>query len=117
MKTNINMKRLLLFIVTILLFVGCGVSNKVNSTRSIFGYVKNIDCRQLDSICIVDGLNRDVTQWMKMQFYDYETSDIITEWLYVKDLTETYDVMYILREKGNCKYRITKRITVTNIDE
>ena len=116
-KNNLKMKKLILFITAVLLFIGCGVSNKSVVNQSMYGYVKNIDCRQLDSICVVDDLSNNIEEWFKMEFVDYETRNVVTEFLYIKDVSETYDAMYILVKNGECKYKITKRIRVTKIDE
>lgn len=118
-KQSKTMKNFLSYIFIILFFFllgACCCLNKVsknnNSNGSMFGYEKIINSRQLDSIIKVDSLSL-IEEWMSMVFYDYETSEPVKQRMYIKELTDSSEVTYVLIEKDTL-YLIIKRIAKGN---
>lgn len=95
--------------------VGCGNTRKVANgnngvvSGALYGYEQIINNRQLDSICTVDVLPRDLSSWSKSSFTDYETQKRLTKMMYIKHLDSKSETIYILVPKDTL-YKITKRI-------
>lgn len=113
------MKRFILAIFIVLNITSCGVSRKVEINDntvagSLYGYTQIITAVQLDSVCVVDMLPKDLNEWNSTSFYDYETNKRIIEWMYIKELGKEYEAIYILIPKTNTSYKLTKRIGRTD---
>lgn len=98
---------------------GCGLFKKVPKqnegngitfgTPVMYGQTMLINNRQLDSICVVDGISRDLDKWILTSYYDYETHNRVDRYVFIKLISETDELTYILTPKDTL-YRITKRI-------
>lgn len=103
---------------SMLCFIGCGNAflwTKIGENTKIYNeYDKTITFKQLDSLCKADTLNPDYNTWYKMIFYDEETKDKITEYIYIKSNNDLKETSYILRTVNeiNTEFNITKRITI-----
>lgn len=72
-------------------------------------YTAMINARQLDSLCSVDNLSRDLNEWMQTAFYDYETNAKITKYVWINSISEDIETMYIIVPVDTL-YDFTKRI-------
>lgn len=102
----------------IICFINC--SNKhykwmeINKNDLTFNsYEKIINYKQLDSICNVDNLNSDYKTWYNMPYYDDETNEKVSEYVFIKEDNSLRRIIYILIPVDNMDnyYKITKRIT------
>lgn len=78
---------------------------------AMYGYVMVLNERGLDSLCFVDALPRDLDEWKATAYRDYETNKTVVKRMYIKELTETREAIYILIPKQQL-YKITKRIVI-----
>jgi hypothetical protein len=105
-------------------FTGCGlikkISNKGNSdTEVVMGTTQNMyqvmheyDARQIDSMCVVDALPRDLNEWLSKSFNDYETNERVVRHMYIKELNNNREMIYLITERGEI-YVVSKRSVVT----
>ena len=109
-------KKFVLAIVLCLSFVACDLLFKTprNDNEPTYGssmlvaYTMNASSWQVDSICQADTLPS-VDTWLKSQFMDYETNEIVTKRLYYKDYGDT-EVVYIITGSTE-PFVVTRRIT------
>ena len=80
----------------------------VMGTPAMFGRTDTINARQLDSVCVVDGLSTDLEKWLKMGFYDYETGKVVDRYAFIKTMAENEEMTYILTPIDTL-YILTKR--------
>lgn len=110
MENKISKIFIFLFLFVSLIACCCLTKVKVkNDGTSMFGYEKIINGRQLDSIITVDTLNPFIDEWLTMTFYEYETNVPVKQRMFIKELTDSTEVIYVLVEKDSL-YLITKRI-------
>ena len=105
-------------------FTGCGlikkISNKGNSdTEVVMGTTQNMyqimheyNARQIDSMCVVDALPRDLNEWLSKSFNDYETNEYVVRHMYIKELNNNREMIYLITERGEM-YVVSKRSVVT----
>lgn len=103
---------------------GCGlikkISNKNNSdTEVVMGATQNMyqvmheyNARQIDSMCVVDALPRDLNEWLSKSFNDYETNEYVVRRMYIKELNNNREMIYLITERGEM-YVVSKRSVVT----
>ena len=105
---------------------GCGLFRKVQkptdngqttvmTSPGMFGQTDTINARQLDSVCVVDGLSNDLSKWLVMSFYDDETGNKIDRYAFIKMIGDDGELTYILTPIDTL-YVLTKRY-VTEIPE
>lgn len=94
---------------------GCGLFKKTPKNNggdtvmtAMYGQTMIINSRQLDSVCFVDGLARELDKWLVVTYNDYETGEAITRYAYVKVIGESDELTYILTPKDTL-YQLTKR--------
>lgn len=87
---------------------GSGNGHTVIGTPAMFGRTDTINARQLDSVCVVDGLSTDLEKWLKMGFYDYETRKVVDRYAFIKTMAENEEMTYILTPIDTL-YILTKR--------
>ena len=77
-------------------------------------YDKIITFKQLDSLCRYDTLNVNYKTWYNMPFYDDDSGEKITEYVFIKKNNEYKETTYILRTINNSDslFNMTKRITI-----
>lgn len=94
----------------------CGLFRKVPKdnnnvtigTPSMFGQTMMINSRQLDSVCVADGLSLNLDEWISTTYQDYETNEQIKRYAYIKVLGENEEMTYILTPVDTL-YKLTKR--------
>ena len=106
----------MVLLAVILMVFGCATTKRVKTNDEVvfgtmYGYTQVINNRQLDSICIVDVLPRNLNEWTSSNFYDYETGIKTVKKMYIKELNDRNELIYILIPRDTL-YKITKRIGV-----
>lgn len=66
------------------------------------------DSRQLDSLCNADNLPIIPEGWIRRTYSDYETNEYVVRYMYIKELTDIYELIYIVTVKGDM-YIVNKR--------
>lgn len=97
---------------TVLLSVSsCGLLTKIlgggteNSTdviagQSMFMVTHEYSTYQLDSMCVADGLPKNLDQsWISRTYLDYETREYISKYMYIKELNNNYEMIYTVTPK------------------
>ena len=122
-KKNKDMKNWikngLLMVAIGLSLVSCGLFKKAPTTPENYGlsmrilYDREFTYAQFDSICVADTIPINLDLWKAYSTRDYETNDIITEYLYIKRLGNNEE-MFRLMIKDEDTYNIYKRITYGN---
>jgi hypothetical protein len=77
-------------------------------------YDKDFTYAQFDSICVADAIPMNLEQWKAYTSRDYETNNIITEYMFIKALEANGEVIYRLMIVDEDTYNIYKRITYGN---
>ena len=79
-------------------------------TQMMNEYEKIFTHRQLDSICDVNGMDRNLQNWYVAGMRDYETNENVTQYFYILSLGEN-ECIYRVQKLENGLYKITKRVT------
>lgn len=106
-------------------FTGCGMLNKLfhkganENTETVIGVTQNMyqvvheyDARQVDSMCVVDVLPRNLNDWISKSYNDFETNEYVVRHMYIKELNDDSELIYIVTERGDI-YFVSKRKVVT----
>ena len=107
-------------------FTGCGLLNKIfhkdngkENTEVVMGTTQNMyqitheyTLVQVDSMCVADELPAAFEGWIRRAYSDYETNEYIIRYLYIKELNDNYEMIYIVTERGDM-YIVSKRKVVT----
>lgn len=106
-------------------FTGCGLLKKVTNkdngsdTENVIGTTQNMyqvmheyNAQQVDSMCVVDILPRDLNDWIRRSYNDYETKEYVTRYMYIKELNDNREMIYIVTPRGEI-YVVSKRRVVT----
>ena len=88
----------------------------VMTAPGMYGQTMLINARQLDSVCVVDGLSTDLEKWLVMTFYDYETGEKIDRYAFVKIIGQGEELTYILTPRDTL-YEMTKRFVKEIVEE
>ena len=110
----------LLMIAVGLSLVSCGLFRKAPTTPENYGlsmrilYDREFTRAQFDSICVADAIPMNLEQWKAYTSRDYETNNIITEYMFIKALEANGEVIYRLMIVDEDTYNIYKRITYGN---
>lgn len=96
----------------------CKTGKIATDTDTISGYMMNQYSKlfttvQFDSICHADNISNNLSNWNKFTYIDYETGTPYCRYLYVKEYSDTREILYILMPIEG-KYQITKRIVNEN---
>jgi hypothetical protein len=110
------LKKVLISVSFIILFVCCTTVKFVNDTDYTLGtsmkmayVIDNGREYQIDSIIMADTLPN-IKKWMHMNYTDYETNKRVLKRMYVRVYDNNTESVYIII--GNSEpYKITKRIT------
>lgn len=105
----------ILFITMMIICFSCGKRNIYQSptVSSMYTYESVITLRQLDSICVADTLLT-MDYWIKDTFYDYETNESYVRYMFIKDLDNDRETIYIITEdEQDTVFRLIKRIGKT----
>jgi hypothetical protein len=117
-----KISKVVAYVLTVLFLVGCGnthwfCKHKQSDGDVNFGSAKTlvtvynmgITDRQLDSICLADGLSQDFNDWVTALYVDYETRDTIFKHTFIKYYDSNGEEVYIVTEWRD-SLAITKRI-------
>lgn len=89
----------------------CGLLSKVfggvqeNGTdivagQSMFMVTHEYSTYQLDSMCVADGLPKNLDQsWISRTYLDYETRQYVSKYMYIKELNNNYEMIYTVTPK------------------
>lgn len=107
-------KKLSVFLVACLLFIGCGNCRKVpveqieypDAMKTVF-VIDNATQYQVDSVCYADKLPS-LGDWMLIQFMDYETRKRTYKRVLVRTTTQGMEYTYVIVGM-NEPFEITKR--------
>lgn len=115
----------IIFISVLFSFTGCGVFTKIfhkenkDNTEIVLGAEQNMyqttykySVTQVDSMCVADYLPRNFDEWLKRSYTDYETNQTVARYLYIKELNNNNEMIYIITPKGEI-YVVSKRKVVT----
>lgn len=106
--------RAILFKIFLFIILAAGASkcngNGGNNTNVVMtGFERVMTAAQIDSLCVADTLDADIEYWIKASFRDYETGQIVTKYSYIKELTDTTEILYIITYKDST-YTVLKRV-------
>ena len=106
-------------------FTGCGMLNKIfhrtnqENTEITFGSSQNMyqvtheyTAYQVDSMCVADTLPGNFDGWIRRAYSDYETNQPIVRYMYIKELNDNYEMIYIVTPRGEM-YVVSKRSVVS----
>lgn len=116
---------LIIFFSLLFSFTGCGALNKIfhktdkENTETTFGSTQNMyqttheyTMHQIDSMCVVDTLPMKFEGWKPSTYTDYETNQHIVRYMYVKEMNDNYEMIYIVTPRGDI-YVVSKRKVVS----
>ena len=117
---------LIVFVSLLFSLTGCGMLNKIfhrqgnnENTEVVIGTTQNMyqitveyTQHQVDSMCVADGLPETFDDWIRRGYLDYETNTNIVRYMYIKDLNDNYEMIYIITPRGEI-YVVSKRKVVT----
>ena len=117
---------LIVFVSLLFSLTGCGMLNKIfhgqgnnENTEVVVGTTQNMyqitveyTQHQVDSMCVADGLPETFDDWIRRGYLDYETNTNIVRYMYIKDLNDNYEMIYIITPRGEI-YVVSKRKVVT----
>ena len=117
---------LIVFFSLMFSFTGCGMLNKIfhkdggnENTEVVMGTTQNMyqitveyTPRQVDSMCVADGLPETFDGWIRRAYSDYETNEYIVRYMYIKELNDNFEMIYIVTPRGEM-YVVSKRRVVS----
>lgn len=117
---------LIVFLSLMFSFTGCGMLNKIfhkdggnENTEVVMGTTQNMyqitveyTPRQVDSMCVADGLPETFDGWIRRAYSDYETNEYIVRYMYIKELNDNFEMIYIVTPRGEM-YVVSKRRVVS----
>ena len=116
---------LIVFFSVLLSFTGCGTLNKIfhkgdkENTEINFGSSQNMyqtthdySAFQVDSMCVADALPVNFDGWIRRAYSDYETNEYVIRYMYIKELNDNYEMIYIVTPRGEM-FVVSKRKVVT----
>lgn len=72
----------------------------------------NYTAFQVDSMCVADALPVDFKGWIRRAYSDYETNEYVIRYMYIKELNDNYEMIYIVTPRGEM-FVVSKRKVVT----
>lgn len=109
-------------LVMLLSISSCGLLRKVcknGESDIVAGSVQNMyqtnaeyTFWQVDSMCIADNLPANFDGWISKTYFDYETGENITKYMYIKELGDNYEMIYLATLRGEM-YVVSKRKVIT----
>lgn len=67
---------------------------------------------QVDSMCVADNLPKDFEGWIGRAYQDYETNEYVIRYIYIKEMNDNYELVYIVTQKGDI-FVVSKRKTIS----
>lgn len=129
------MKRLKILIITlisVLCLVGCGQTRNyaaanteteeyyygasVETDDGMKAYIYYYTAKQVDSMCVVDKLPRNLDEWICEKYLDFEYSRYVIKRMYIKEFGDDAELIYLLIPREEL-YKVTKRYVNCDPDE
>ncbi len=117
--------KLLVFFFISFSFVSCGLLNKIRqgkdkeNTEITFDtpqMMKQVtheyNAYQVDSMCVADALPSNFNGWIKRTYSDYETKQNIDRYMFIKELNEYNEMIYIVTQRGEMFIVVKRKVTV-----
>lgn len=116
---------ILISLILLLPLSGCGLLGKMfgggnnpgtevvmGSTQNMYQVTHEYNALQVDSMCVADVLPRNFDGWTRRAYGDYETGQYVVRYMYVKELNNNFEMIYIVTPRGEL-YVVSKRKVVT----
>lgn len=84
------MKKIIIIFVSLFLAFACSPKIMMNSIKGTY------NIHQVDSICNVERLPDDLTEWHGTTLYDYETNERINQYVFIKEYNRKNEVIYTI---------------------
>lgn len=97
------MKKIIIIFVSLFLAFACSPKIMMNSIKGTY------NIHQVDSICNVERLPDDLTEWHGTTLYDYETNERINQYVFIKEYNRKNEVIYTITVDDSTYY-FTKRV-------
>jgi len=97
------MKKIIIIFVSLFLAFACSPKIMMNSIKGTY------NIHQVDSICNVERLPDDLTEWHGTTLYDYETNERINQYVLIKEYNRKSEVIYTITVDDSTYY-FTKRV-------
>lgn len=97
------MKKIIIIFVSLFLAFACSPKIMMNSIKGTYNMY------QVDSICRVERLPDDLTEWHGTTLYDYETNERIDQYVFIKEYSRKNEVIYTITVDDSTYY-FTKRV-------
>lgn len=97
------MKKIIIIFVSLFLAFACSPKIMMNSIKGTY------NIHQVDSICNVERLPDDLTEWHGTTLYDYETNERINQYVFIKEYNRKSEVIYTITVDDSTYY-FTKRV-------
>ena len=97
------MKKIIIIFVFLFLVLACSQKIMMNSIKEAY------NIHQVDSICNVERLPDDLTEWHGNILYDYETNEQINQYIFIKEYNRKNEVIYTITVDDSIYY-FTKRV-------
>ena len=98
------MKKIIIFILfSLFLIAACSPKIMMNTIKGTYSEY------QLDSICRVEKLPNDMSEWYGSFLYDYETNKKINQYVFIKEYNRKNEVIYTIIVDDSV-YHFTKQI-------
>ena len=97
------MKKIIIIFVSLFLAFACSPKIMMNSIKGTY------NIHQVDSICSVERLPDDLTEWHGTILYDYETNERINQYVFIKEYNRKNEVIYTITVDDSTYY-FTKRV-------
>ncbi len=105
--------KLFIFLSVAFSIASCGLLNKAQhncnegNTETALGasqvmtqVINHYSKCQIDSMCVADMLPSKFNGWIKRTYTDYETKTNVTRYMFIKELNEYNEMIYIVTPKG-----------------
>lgn len=97
------MKKIIIIFVSLFLAFACSPKIMMNSIKGTY------NIHQVDSICNVERLPDDLTEWHGTTLHDYETNERINQYVFIKEYNRKNEVIYTITVDDSTYY-FTKRV-------
>ena len=95
----------LLSIFVLILFLSCSTKKSINTKITYIDY-QEYSFEKFDSICDADNLNKNLIVWHRIDLKDYETNTYKSKYMYIKFLSDTCNLIYIIENNKIIKRKI-----------
>jgi hypothetical protein len=89
-----------------------GIEIVVGTAPSMYQITTTYNERQLDSMCLADNIPEAFDGWIGRAYQDYETKEYTLRYMYIKELNDNFEMIYIVTPKGEL-YVVSKRKVIS----